>query len=92
MAASSFLVNCKVRAILARHWIDLQKIRFHFVRGTLYLKGELRQLGPRGPVPLDGLVLERLEWEIRGIPGVKKVYFLGLKMGNETGRSCEDIC
>ena len=75
MVVSDFRINSKVRAVLAKHWIDLQSIRFGSFRGVVRLMGELRRLGGGSSSARDEFQLDVLEGEIKRIRGVKRVYF-----------------
>ena len=73
MATSDFKINCKVRSVFARHWLDLQRVRFASFRGTVRVQGELVVLGGEGR--LEPTKIEVLETEIRRIGGVKRIVF-----------------
>ena len=75
MPASDFRINSMVRSVLARHWIDLQKIVIGSFRGTVRLTGELCHIGNDGVRVPEPRQLDNVEAEIRAIPEVERVYF-----------------
>ena len=75
MAASDFRTNSAVRSVLARHWIDLQRIKFGCFRGTVRFGGTLAFLGARTASRIDSSKLETLEREVKRVQGVSRVYF-----------------
>ena len=75
MAASDFRTNTAVRSVLARHWIDVQRIKFGCFRGTVRFTGSLAFLGTRANGTLDAAKVELLEREIKRLQGVSRVYF-----------------
>jgi hypothetical protein len=87
MSVSDFKINTKVRAVLVKHWIDTQALKFGSFRGTVRLTGELFVLGDRISKNFDGAKLEAIESEVRRIPGVSRVYLdLGNWKKNEIGK------
>ena len=65
-------INCAVRKVLVRHWIDLGRISLRSTRGVVSLSGEISRLSNAGN-PLDtGLTLVIFS-EIRRIPNVRRV-------------------
>jgi len=75
VAISDFQINSKVRSVLAKHWIDLQKITFGSFRGTVRFSGELCLLGGRTGGGSEMNQVESLESEVRSIRGVQRIYF-----------------
>ncbi len=75
MAVSDFQINSRVRGVFARHWIDLQKINFASFRGTVRVSGELCLLGSERSNDFEPTKIVNLEYEIKRIPEVKRVYF-----------------
>ena len=75
MSASDFIVNSQIRSVLARHWIDLQKIKFGCFKGTVRLSGELLPLGSRSAKDFETSMMEKLEMDLRRIRGVIRVYY-----------------
>ena len=72
MIISDLKINSNVRAVLCRHWVDLQKLNYASFKGAVRLQGELAYLGTR-VVGCDLALLEFIEQEIRRIDGVKRV-------------------
>ena len=54
MTASRYRAQAAIRRVLARHWIDLDRIRFGEFRGVVRLTGELRFMDARGDRPSVG--------------------------------------
>ena len=75
MAASDFRINSLVRSVFARHWIDLQRVRYASFGGAVRVSGELCVLGGQPQAKIDAARVEILEAEIRRLNGVKQVYF-----------------
>ena len=75
MAISDFKVNSLVRSVLARHWIDLQRVRYATFRGTVRIRGNLSRLGAGDRPQLTPADLEIFEHEIRRIRGANRVCF-----------------
>jgi hypothetical protein len=88
MAVSDFQINARVRSVLARHWIDTQRMRIGSFRGTVRLSGELRLICERRTGrKFDGMQLELVVNEIRAICGVSRVHFdLSNWMKSESGK------
>lgn len=76
MSFSDFRIKSMVKTVLVRHWVDIHRIRIECFRGNVHLKGELCQLKRRESS--ENTLLEKIEREIRRLPGVRKVYLLGL--------------
>jgi hypothetical protein len=74
LSVSDFRINSGVRSVIARNWIDLQKLKFGSFRGTVRITGNLSYLGARTGAACDSGKLEALEAEIRRVPGVGRVY------------------
>ena len=75
VSASDFQINSKLRAILARHWIDSQQLRFGSFRGTVRFSGKLAYLGARDEIGAGGSKVEILERAAKALQGVRRVYF-----------------
>ena len=75
MAHSDQEINCGVRSVLSRHWVDLSKTNFASRRGIVRLMGELRRLGAESSKPLEPQNLEALDSEIKRLRGVDRVHF-----------------
>ena len=74
MEVSDSRIKSLVKAVFARHWIDLQKIEYRSIRGTVHVRGELCRLSGRASVR-DRSLFEVIESEIKRIPGVKGIHF-----------------
>ena len=75
MPVSDFRINSRVRSVFARHWVDLQKVRFASFRGTVRVSGEISILGSHAAGQIDPAKISVLETEIRQIKEVKQVFF-----------------
>ncbi len=76
MGASDFKINSRVRSVLARHWIDLNKVGLSSISGTVRLTGILCRLSSESDVTsFTGQHLAQLESELLSIREVKRVYF-----------------
>jgi hypothetical protein len=73
-------ITAKIRAILARHWIDPEKLHFRTSGGTVRFNGVLARQGAYAVCNVDGTFVEVLVDEIRRTPGVEKVYFTGVEI------------
>ena len=79
-------INAKIRAILARHWIDADKLRFRTTGGTVRFHGTLARQGSLMVCDVEATLIEVLINEIRHVPGVQKVYFTGVDLEQRTRR------
>lgn len=76
MGAEDFKINSKVRAVLARHWIDLTRLSFASVNGIVRLSGTLRRMSSEsGEKHFSGQNIDKIETEILAIKEVKRAYF-----------------
>jgi hypothetical protein len=73
-------INANIRAILARHWIDAEKLHFRTTGGTVRFHGVLARQGSIAVPDLDTTLVEVLVTEMRRTPGVLKVYFTGVEV------------
>jgi hypothetical protein len=80
MPTMDLQINAKIRAILARHWIDSEKLHFRTTGGTVRFHGVLARQGSFKVCEVDTTLLEVLIYEIRRTPGVQKVYFTGVEL------------
>lgn len=69
---SDLHMNCAVRHVLVRHWIDLGKISIRTVSGVSYLSGALCRL-PQVTPALSGRKVGEILAEIRHVPLVRRV-------------------
>jgi hypothetical protein len=65
-------VNCAVRRVLVRHWIDLGKISIRTMSGVSYLSGALCRL-PKVTPALSGHQVAEILAEIERVPAVRRV-------------------
>lgn len=75
MADSNLKLNAAIRSLLASQWIDLQRIRFATVHGTVRFYGELCYLGAHRGNRSEASRIENLEQQVRRLKGIRKVYF-----------------
>lgn len=81
-------INCRVRRVLVRHWIDLGKMSARTVRCVVTLSGALMRLphiSPEVDLATPGSILD----EIRKIPDVRR---LQINLDNWNGESIDDRC
>jgi len=77
-------INSKIRAILTRHWIDADRLRFRTTAGTVRFHGTLARQGSLMVCDVEATLIEVLINEIRHVPGVQKVYFTGVELERRT--------
>jgi len=65
-------INCSVRKILVRHWLDLGRISLRTTSGVTYLSGELARL-PKVENPLTSSTVTEIINRIRRISGIRRV-------------------
>jgi hypothetical protein len=65
-------INCAVRKILVRHWIDLGRISMRTTGGVAHLNGELARL-PKVEMPLTPSTVTEMINEIRRTSGARRV-------------------
>jgi len=80
MPATDLLISAKIRAILASHWIDAEKLQFRTASGTVRFYGVLARQGSFGLCDVGTAFVEVLLAEIQRTPGVQKVYFTGVEI------------
>ena len=80
MPTSDLQINSKIREILARHWVDAEKLQFRTAAGTVRFHGLLARQGYGVAGGVNTLLLETLISEMRSIAGVQKVYFTGVEI------------
>ncbi|MGE0142632.1 MAG: hypothetical protein AB7I19_08395 [Planctomycetota bacterium] len=72
MARSAYQVQAEARRVFARHWVDLDRLRFGIYRDTLRATGELHAIGDAarsGSLPL----IEALTAELLRVPEIRHV-------------------
>ena len=78
MSTTDLHINSKIRAVLARHWVDAEKLQFLTAAGTVRFHGVLARQGCAAVCDVETSLMEVLIGEIRRISGVRKVYFTGV--------------
>jgi len=81
MTVEDLAVNRQVRTVFARNWVNLQRLDYSSVHGTVYVRGRMAVLHPLPPDPTDerdrtGIgpkFMLLLDKEIKKIPGVRGV-------------------
>jgi hypothetical protein len=69
---SDLEINCAVRKVLVRHWIDLGRISVRTSAGVITLSGALDKL-PNVDAPLTSASVEEMFVEIRRVSSVRRV-------------------
>lgn len=69
---SDIEINCAVRRVLVRHWIDLGKISLRTTQGVVWLSGALAKL-PKVSSEITPATLLEMITEIRRIASVRRV-------------------
>ena len=80
MPTNDLQIDSRIRAILAGHWIDTQKLHFWTNGGTVRFSGVIVRHASCPACDVDMTVVEVLMNEIRRTPGVRRVYFTGVKV------------
>ena len=86
MPTTDLQINSRIRAILARHWVDAEKLQFRTTGGTVRFHGVLARQGSFAGCEVDTTLVEVLISEIRRTPGVQKVYFTGVEVERRNAR------
>lgn len=73
-ATSSLQIVARVRGVFARHWMDLGLIIILYSNSTVRLQGRAQKLQQAGE-PVDEMLLNTIEQEIKRIKDVKRVHF-----------------
>jgi len=90
MPAIDLQISSQVRAILARHWIDAERLHFRTTGGTVRFHGVLARQGSFMARDVGMSLLEVLIHEIRRVPGVQKVYFTGVEVEQRDVMTSDD--
>ena len=92
LSVSDLEAKARVRSVLNKHRIDAAQVQFDCCKGTVTFRGRICFVDGTGPGDDGAPVLETLQAELKRIPGVRKVYFVGLKFGKprETGERRKD--
>ena len=80
MSVTDMRVTCQIKAILTRHWIDQRELNVSVHGGSVRLRGEMRRLASHRHGSFDISWLTEVVAQVRRVPGVKKVYFLDVKL------------
>jgi hypothetical protein len=75
MTAQDLQLNCGIRSVLCRHWIDLTKTSFFARRGHVHLSGEVSVIGPSRAPEDTANTLKAFEAELRRLREVKTISF-----------------
>ena len=81
-------INCRVRRVFVRHWIDLGKISARTTRCVVTLSGSLMRLPHIAP-EVDATSPEVILGEIKRIPDVRR---LQVNLDNWNGQSVDNQC
>ena len=74
MERSKYQIHAEIRRVLARHWIDPERLQFGAHRGIVRISGELHYTRSAGRSPSTSIV-EVLQAEILRIREVTRVQF-----------------
>ena len=80
MPTTDLQISASIRALLASHWIDTEKLHFRTTAGTVRFYGVLARQGSFAVCALSKTFFEALADEIQRTPGVQKVYFTGVEI------------
>ena len=75
MSAQDLQLNCGIRSVLSRHWIDLTKTSFYARRGHVHMSGEVQVVGARKGAEETAHVLRAFELELKRLQAVRSVSF-----------------
>ena len=82
MTVEDMAVNRQVRNVMARNWINMQRLDFASTHGTVYMRGRMSFLKSqkvadgkeeRDRAGVSPSILNHIDKEIRKIPGVRAV-------------------
>ena len=79
MTVEDIEMNREVRTVFARNWVNLQKLDYNCVHGTLYVRGRLTMLRPPPPRPGEDVdragvtasFLKHLEKQLPKVSGLR---------------------
>ena len=71
-SSSDLHINCAVRKVMVRHWIDLGKLSMRTTRGVVRLGGALNRL-PGAVGELNATLIMVIIAEIKRVPHVRRV-------------------
>lgn len=75
MSSQDLELNCGVRNVLTRHWIDLTKTSFYVRKGHVQMSGEIAVVGTSRPGQETAEALKAFESDVRRLHEVKSVTF-----------------
>ena len=75
MSSQDLELNCGVRNVLTRHWIDLTKTNFYVRKGHVQMSGEVAVVGVQRPGQETAEALKAFESDVRRLHEVKSVSF-----------------
>jgi len=65
-------INRAIRKVLVRHWIDLGRVFFRSINGSVNLRGELERIAGTSEL-LSPALVENIFSELKRISGVKRI-------------------
>ncbi len=75
MSSQDLELNCGIRNVLTRHWIDLTKTNFFVRRGHVHMSGEVSVIGVQRPREDTADALRAFESDVRRLQEIKSVSF-----------------
>ncbi len=75
MSSQDLELNCGIRNVLTRHWIDLTKTNFFVRKGHVQMSGEVAVVGTSRPGQETAEALKAFESDVRRLHEVKSVSF-----------------
>lgn len=75
MTVQDLQVNCSVRSVLCRHWIDSRRLNYTTRRGHVHLSGEVQMLGAYAGKQVTAIALTAVENELRQMRDIKSTQF-----------------
>ena len=81
LSVSDLELEGRVRAVLDKHRIDLSPVDFDCCKGTISFRGRICFVDGTELRDNSTPILEVLLVELKRIPGIRQVYFMGVKFG-----------
>ncbi|HTF86989.1 MAG TPA: hypothetical protein VK843_01175 [Planctomycetota bacterium] len=75
MSSEDLELNCGIRSVLTRHWIDLSKTNFFVRRGHVHMSGEVSLIGVQRPSEDTAVALRAVESDVRRLQAIKSLSF-----------------
>ena len=75
MSAQDLEINCQVRGIVSRYWLDPNRLSFQTRRGNVHVSGEVRVTGAEQDDEQIADTLRSIEDDVRRLHGVWDVEF-----------------